>query len=76
MAGNALAKLRVEQDLADTKDLKKEITRVTPLSGLFEPTQVRAYFRQLTETLQGIWAIAEDLPEAELLDIVSTDKNI
>jgi uncharacterized Zn finger protein len=69
LVGNALAKLRVEQDPGDTKDLKKEITRVTPLSGLFEPTRVRAYFRRLAATLQGICAIAEDLPEVELLDI-------
>lgn len=69
LAGKALAKLRLEQDPADNKDPKKAITRATPLAGLYEPIRVRAYFRRLAATLQGVWAIAEDLPEAELLDL-------
>lgn len=60
---------QVKKGPADAKELKKDITRATPLSGLFEPTQVRAYFRRLAATLQGIAAIADELPAVALLDI-------
>ncbi len=60
---------QVEKGPADAKELKEDITRATPLSGLFEPTQVRAYFRRLAATLQGIAAVADQLAATELLDI-------
>lgn len=60
---------QVKTGPADAKKLKKDITRATPLSGLFEPTRVRAYFRRLAATLQGIRSIADQLPASDVLDI-------
>jgi uncharacterized Zn finger protein len=53
-------------DSVDAKELKRSITRVTPLQDIFEWGEVRAYFRRLEATLNGILEIADQLP-AEIL---------
>ncbi len=52
----------------DPKQLKQSITRVTPLQDIFEPGKVRVYLRRLETTLQGIQAIADELPAENLLE--------
>lgn len=49
-------------DSLDAKELKRSITRVTPLQDIFEWGEVRAYFRRLEATLKGILEIADQLP--------------
>ena len=58
----------IAADLVDPKKLKQSITRVTPLKDIFEPGKVRAYLRRLETTLQGIQAIADELPAEDLLE--------
>ena len=52
----------------DAKELKKSITKVTPLQDIFEWGRVSEYFRRLDTTLAGIVEIADQLPADVLLD--------
>ena len=54
-------------DSVDAKELKRSITRVTPLQDIFEWGKVAAYFRRLEATLNGILEIADQLPADILL---------
>jgi uncharacterized Zn finger protein len=53
----------------DVSEIKKTLTRATPLKDVFDPASVRAFFGHLTRTLQGIGEIAEQLPAADLLNV-------
>ena len=54
---------------ADISEIKKALTRATPLKDVFDPASVSAFFRHLARTLRGIGEIAEHLPAVDLLDI-------
>lgn len=54
-------------DSVDAKELKRSITRVTPLQDIFEWGRVSAYFRRLEATLNSILEIADQLPVDILL---------
>lgn len=67
-------RLRQQAELAagatSAKRLKQSITQVTPPRNIVEPGKVVAYFRRLEATLQGIAAIADQVPADVLLETV------
>lgn len=58
-----------ENGTADISEIKRAITRATPLKDVFDPVSVSALFRQLAATLRGIVEIAEQLSAADLLSV-------
>jgi len=58
-----------EKGTVDVGEVKKAITRATPVKNLFDPASVSAFFRNLVATLHGIIEIAEQLPATDLLDV-------
>ena len=59
---------RLASNTLDAMELKRSITRVTPLEDIFEWGRVSAYFRRLEETLDGIVEIADQLAAEDLLE--------
>jgi uncharacterized Zn finger protein len=59
---------RLASNTLDAGELKRSITRVTPLEDIFEWGRVSAYFRRLEETLDGIVEIADQLTAEDLLE--------
>jgi len=60
---------QLEKRTVDVGELKKTITRATPIKHLFDPASVSAHFRHLAATLRGIVEIAEQLPATDLLNV-------